>query len=133
MESKKLQVPAPDPFAFRPMTDIALIANVGLLYVPLLVRAGCSRTSWSQCRSMRNAVDVDDLWALHDENEWLDALNRYWVSPAVCKNRDIEQFMHKVDPEYVRRLDPQERYDFLNKYFRWKFTGKHLRARLMDT
>ena len=97
MESKKLQVLAPDPFALRPMTDIALsIANVGLLYVPLLVRAGCSRTSWSQCRSMRNAVDIDNLWALRDENEWLDALNRYWVNPAVCKNRDIEQFMHKV-------------------------------------
>ena len=55
-----------------------------------------------------------------------------WVNPAVCKNRDIEQFMHKVDPEYVRRLDPREWYDFLNKCFRWKFTGKHLRARLMD-
>ena len=59
------------------MTDIALsIANVGLLYVLLLVRADCSRTSWSQCRSMRNAVDIDNLWALRDENEWLDALNR---------------------------------------------------------
>jgi hypothetical protein len=46
--------------------------------------------------------------ALRDENEWLDALKRYWVNPAVCKNRDIEQFMHKVDLEYVRRLGPRQ-------------------------
>jgi hypothetical protein len=63
------------------------------------------------------AVDIDNLWALHDENEWVDALNRYRVNPAVCKNRDIEPFMHKVDLEYVQRLDLQEWSDFLNKYF----------------
>lgn len=78
------------------------------------------------------AVDIDKLWALHDENEWLDALNRYWVNPAVRKNRDIEQFMHKVDLEYVQRLDIQEWYDFLNKYFHWKYTGNHLCERLTD-
>ena len=63
------------------------------------------------------AVDIDNLWALHDENEWVDALNRYWVNPAVSKNRGIEPFMHKVDLEYVQRLDIQEWSDFLNKYF----------------
>jgi hypothetical protein len=78
------------------------------------------------------AVDIDNLWALRDENEWLDALNRYWANPAVCKNRDIEQFMHKVDLEYVRRLGPRQWYDFLNKYFRWKFTGNPLHERLTD-
>jgi hypothetical protein len=78
------------------------------------------------------AVNIDNLWALHDENEWLDALNRYWVNPAVCKNRDIEQFMYKVDLEYVQRLDLQEWYDFLNKYFHWKYTSNHLHERLMD-
>jgi hypothetical protein len=78
------------------------------------------------------AVDIDNLRALRDENEWLDALNRHRVNPAVCKNRDIEQFMHKVDLEYVRRLGPRQWYDFLNKYFRWKFTGNHLHERLTD-
>lgn len=50
-------------------------------------------------------MDIDNLWTLHDENEWLDALNRYWVNPTVCKNRDIEQSMHNVDLEYVQRLE----------------------------
>lgn len=54
----KLQVLAPDPFAFRPMTRIALISS---------------------------------LWELRDENRWLDALNRYWVNPTVCKNRDPDR------------------------------------------
>jgi hypothetical protein len=77
-------------------------------------------------------VDINDLWELRDENKWLDALDLYWVDPTVCRNRDTEQFMHHVELEYIQRLDPQEWYDFLNKYFRWKFTGNHLHERLMD-
>jgi hypothetical protein len=78
------------------------------------------------------AVDIDNLWELRDENEWLDALDCYWLNPTVCKNRDMEHFMHKVDLEYVQRLDIQEWYEFLNKYFHWKYTGNHLHERLMD-
>ena len=77
-------------------------------------------------------MDINNLWELRDENKWLDALDRYWVDPTVCKNRDTEQFMHNVELEYIQRLDPQEWYDFLNKYFRWKFTGHHRHERLMD-
>jgi hypothetical protein len=77
-------------------------------------------------------VDINNLWELRDQNEWLDALDRYWVDPAVCRNRDTEQFMHKVKLEYIQKLDMQEWYDFLNKYFRWKFTGSQLHTRLMD-
>jgi len=69
---------------------------------------------------------------VHDENRWLDALNRYWVNPTVSKNRDTEQFMDKVELEYIQSLHTQEWYDFLNQYFRWKFMGSHLHERLMD-
>ena len=77
-------------------------------------------------------VDINNLWELRDENKWLDALDLYWVDPTVCRNRDTEQFMHKVELEYIQRLDMQEWYDFLNKYFHWKFTGDQLHERLMD-
>ena len=77
-------------------------------------------------------LDINDLWGSRDENEWLDALDRYWVTPTVCKNRDIEQFMHKVELEYIKRLDIREWYDFLDKYFRWKFAGNYLDDRLRD-
>jgi len=76
--------------------------------------------------------DINDLWESRDEKEWRDALDRYWENPTVLKNLKIEQFMHKVDLEYVKRLDPREWYDFLDKYFRWKFTGNHLDDRLGD-
>ena len=78
------------------------------------------------------AVDINSLWDLRDENRWLDALNRYWVNPTVSKNRDTEQFMDKVELEYIQSLHTQEWYDFLNQYFRWEFMGSHLHERLMD-
>lgn len=77
-------------------------------------------------------MDINNLWELRDEDKWLDALDRYWVNPTVCKNRDTEQFMDKVELEYIQNLDMQEWYDFLNEYFHWKFTGNHLHERLMD-
>jgi hypothetical protein len=40
--------------------------------------------------------------------------------------------MDKVQLEYIQRLDTQEWYAFLNKYFHWKFLGNHLHERLMD-
>ena len=77
-------------------------------------------------------MDINNVGELRDENKWLGALDLYWIDPTVCRNRDTEQFIHRVEPGYIQRLDPQEWYDFLNKYFRWKFTGYHLHERLMD-
>ncbi len=78
-------------------------------------------------------MDINDLWDLRDENKWLDALDLYWVNLTVYKSHpDTEQFMNKVELEYIQRLGMQQWYDFLNKYFRWKFTGNHLHERLMD-
>jgi hypothetical protein len=131
----KLQVLAPDPFAFRPMTRIALIiANVGTLDF-YRFRRECERSA--RGRPGRNAgqsemaVHINSLWELRDENRWLDALNRYWVDPTVSKNRDTEQFVDKVELEYIQRLDTQEWYDFLNQYFRWRFMRSHLNERLL--
>ena len=42
-------------------------------------------------------LDINNLWRLRDEDEWLDALDRYWVNPTVCKNRYIEQFMPQAE------------------------------------
>jgi hypothetical protein len=81
---------------------------------------------------MRNAHGYKQPWGLRDENKWLGALDPYWLDPTVCRSRDTEQFIRKVELEYIQRLDPQECYDFLNKHFRWKFTGNHLHERLMD-
>ncbi|MGA8620215.1 MAG: hypothetical protein WB660_17050 [Candidatus Sulfotelmatobacter sp.] len=50
-------------------------------------------------------MDINNLWELSDQDKWLDALDRYWTNPTVCKNRDIEQFMHTVELEYVQSLD----------------------------
>ena len=77
-------------------------------------------------------MDINNLWESQDENNWIDALDRSWANPTVSKSRDTEPFMHKVELEYIQRLDMQEWYDFLNKYFRWKFTDNHLHERLMD-
>jgi hypothetical protein len=53
-----------------------------LLAVPPWVRALCSRTSWSQCRSMRNGRGhKQPLGELRDENRWLDAL-KSWTTPC---------------------------------------------------
>jgi hypothetical protein len=78
------------------------------------------------------AVDINNLWELRDENQWLHAHDLYWVDPTVCRNRYTEQFMQTVKLEYIQRLDMQEWYDFLNKYFHWKFTGNQLHTRLMN-
>jgi hypothetical protein len=43
------------------------------------------------------AVDINSPGEFGDENRWLDALNRYWVTPTVPKNRDTEQFMDRVE------------------------------------
>ena len=77
-------------------------------------------------------MDINSLWEVRDENGWLDALHRNWVNPTVSKNRDTEQFMDKVELENIQRLDTQQWYDFLNKYFRWNFIGNHHHERLRD-
>ncbi len=76
--------------------------------------------------------DIKSLWESHNEKAWCDALGRYWENPTVVNNREIELLMGKVDIEFVTNLGPREWYDFLDKYFRWKFKGNYLDDRLKD-
>ena len=45
-------------------------------------------------------------------------------------------FLHRTintgDLEYIQKLGMQQWYDFLNKYFHWKFKGNHLQEKITD-
>src|SRR5215831_5510159 len=77
-------------------------------------------------------LDINDLWNSQDEREWLIALDRGWLTLVGRKDRNLVQFIHSVDLEYVRGLGTREWYAFLIKYFHWQFTGNHLQQRLRD-
>lgn len=78
------------------------------------------------------ALDINDLWDLGDENEWRDALDRYWLNLDGHKSHPIEDFIDTGDLEYIQKLGMQQWYDFLNKYFHWKFKGNHLQEKLTE-
>ena len=103
----KLQVLAPDPFAF-PAHDSHRLNH-----------CKCERSRRSRLR--RGC-----------ERSARGRPGRCWVNPTVSKNRDTEQFMDNIELEYIQRLDTQEWYDFLSQYFRWKFMASHLHERMMD-
>ena len=42
----------------------------------------------------RMALDINDLWDLRDEGEWLDALDRYWLNLNGHKSDPIEDFIN---------------------------------------
>jgi hypothetical protein len=58
----------------------------------------------------------------HDEAAWRDALEAYWRTPTVKRNRALENFMCGLDAEEIKALDKSDWHDFLrHKYFPWKF------------
>ena len=69
---------------------------------------------------------------LRDENEWLYALDHYWLNLEGHKSHPIEDFINTGDLEYIQKLGMQQWYDFLNKYFYWKFKGNHLQEKVTD-
>jgi hypothetical protein len=75
---------------------------------------------------------ISELWTSRNRRDWGAALKCYWDNPSVKKNLEIEEYMDKLDPEAIERLDLNEWYTFLKKYFRWKFTGNWLPRRLED-
>lgn len=77
-------------------------------------------------------LDINDLWDLRDENEWLDALDRYWLNVDGHKSHPIEELINTGDLGYIQKLGMRQWYDFLNKYFHWKFKGNHLQEKLTD-
>ena len=78
------------------------------------------------------ALDINDLWDLRDENEWLDALDRDWLNLDGHRSHPIEYFINTGNLEYLQKLGMQQWYDFLNRYFHWKFKGNHLQEKLTD-
>jgi YgiT-type zinc finger domain-containing protein len=71
---------------------------------------------------------IGSLWESRDIMEWRYALACYWnqVKP---ENLQLERFMSKVSPEYVKSLRADSWYAFLHdKYFPWKFTRPWLKT-----
>ena len=77
-------------------------------------------------------LDINDLWHSRDEREWLNALDRCWLTLASRKDHELVQLIRTVDLEYVRGLGVQEWYAFLIKYFHWRFAGNYLQPKLRD-
>jgi hypothetical protein len=68
-----------------------------------------------------------------NEKQWRDALEGYWDNPSVRKNQEIEKYMDELDHEAIKKCAPSEWHDFLETYFRWKFTeSRWLPDRLKD-
>ncbi len=79
---------------------------------------------------------ISELWVSRNQEDWDAALKSYWENPSVKRNLEIEAYMDKLNPEAIKRLNRQEWYTFLNKYFRWKFTDpRFIQTRLnnLDT
>jgi len=76
---------------------------------------------------------VNELWGSRNQQDWSNALDRYWDIPSVKTNLAIEKYMHSINPDGIKELEPSEWKAFLEKYFRWKFTDPRFRqARLND-
>jgi hypothetical protein len=90
-----------------------------------VVASAQSPHSTSQSRSA-----INRLWERRDEKEWLDALVHYWQNPSVLRNLEVEKFMDSLDVERLKDCDCRAWYEFLEKYFTWKFTGMYLPQKL---
>lgn len=76
---------------------------------------------------------ITELWASLNQRDWDAALKCYWENPSVKRNLKIEEYMDKLNLDSIRNLDRHEWYEFLKKYFRWKFTDpRFLPTRLND-
>ena len=56
---------------------------------------------------------ISELWTSRNRRDWGAALKCYWDNPSVKKNLEIEEYMDKLDPEAIERLDLNEWYTFL--------------------
>ena len=75
---------------------------------------------------------MNELWNSNEGKSWQTVLDLYWQMPTVRMNLEIERFMDGADFDHVKGLAPREWYEFLEKYFRWKFTGNYLDDRLAN-
>ena len=70
---------------------------------------------------LHQQTTVAMLWNSHDEQRWRSAVDHYQINPTVRRVMEIEQ---------VRNYDASEWYEFLQKYFEWKFAGNYLPQKL---
>ncbi len=67
-----------------------------------------------------------------NQGDWDTALKCYWENRSVKQNLEIENYIHGIRPEAIKRLDSSGWYTFLEKYFCWKFKRNYLERRLND-
>ena len=68
-------------------------------------------------------MQIADLWVSTSPKAWEDALERYW-NFVQERNQALEQSLHTLDLERLRRMDANGWYKFLrDEYFRWKYTA----------
>jgi hypothetical protein len=68
-------------------------------------------------------ININNLWYSDKEDDWLAALKDYWkyIKPS---HLSIEQEFVSLNPDVVRKMNPEEWYEFLlKKYFFWKYTA----------
>lgn len=66
---------------------------------------------------------INDLWDSVNEQEWKDALERYWgyLKP---ENLKLERALLNFSPELLKKWDAEQWYRFLRDiYFPWKYTA----------
>jgi hypothetical protein len=74
--------------------------------------------------------NIANLWETRNEKEWRDALSRYWENPTVVRNCEIETLMANLDVQQVSDYNSHDWYEFLKRYFTWKFKGNYLPQKL---
>lgn len=70
-------------------------------------------------------MELTRLWNSNSEDEWDEALKKYWdlVKP---ENVILEEAMEKLNPDEVKNLTAEGFYNFLHDvYFVWKYTAKN--------
>ncbi len=77
-------------------------------------------------------MNVAKLWDSRQASDWREALNSYWDNPSVQGNQAIEHYMDELDIEVVREFDVAAWYDFLERYFRWKFNKSQWLSRRLE-
>lgn len=71
-------------------------------------------------------MDINRLWHEGNESDWKAELDRYYDSPFVRANIELEKRMEKLVFADIERMSVNEFYIFLrDEYFVWKFTAKN--------
>ena len=68
-------------------------------------------------------MTINELWWNGKEADWDRVLHDYYEQSSVRRNKELEEKMNSVTPDYVQNMTPDEFYMFLHdEYFVWKYT-----------